>query len=67
MDDKKPDTRSPVERVKDARLVQRALARAFRAAVLQHKQAGNPICVGRDGKVVWIPPEEIEIPNEPID
>lgn len=31
----------------------------IKAALLQHKQAGNPICEWRDNKVVWIPPEEI--------
>jgi hypothetical protein len=26
---------------------------------LQHARAGNPVATMRDGKVVWIPPEEI--------
>jgi hypothetical protein len=30
-------------------------------ALLKHKQAGNPICESRNGKVVWIPPEKIVI------
>jgi hypothetical protein len=45
-------------------MVERAVARAVRAALLRHKQAGNPVCEWRDGKVVWIAPEDIEIPNE---
>ena len=28
---------------------------------------GNPIAVWRDGKVCWLKPEEIEIPEEPSD
>lgn len=28
-------------------------------ALLEHKRAGNPICTLEDGKVKWIPPEEI--------
>ncbi len=36
-----------------------ALARGIREALLQHKMAGNPIVVWRDGQIVWIPPEEI--------
>ena len=40
----------------------RAMRKAVREAVLRHKLLGQPIAVGRDGKVVWIPPEEIEIP-----
>ncbi len=40
------------------------LRRAVRAAVLVHKRAGNPIAAWKDGKVVIIPPEEIQIPEE---
>lgn len=36
-----------------------ALAQGVRVALLQHKQAGNPIVVWRDGKAVWIKPEDI--------
>ena len=46
----------------DVGLIGRALARGAREALLRHKQAGNPICVERNGEIVWIPPEEIEIP-----
>ena len=42
----------------------RALARAVRQAVLQHKRAGNPVAIWRDGKVVWVNPDEIELPHE---
>lgn len=48
----------------DNALIDKALGKAVREALLRHKQAGNPICVWRDGKVVWIPPEEIVIPEE---
>lgn len=30
-------------------------------ALLQHKRMGNPICEWRDGHVVWIPPEKIQV------
>ena len=39
----------------------RALARAVRQALLEHKRAGNPVATWRDGKVVWIEPEELEV------
>jgi hypothetical protein len=42
----------------------RALARAVRQAVLQHKRAGNPVAIWRDGTVVWVDPDEIELPDE---
>jgi len=44
--------------------VTRALTRAVRQALLQHKRAGNPVATWRDGKVVWIAPEEIEVSEE---
>jgi hypothetical protein len=33
----------------------------IQAALLKHKQAGNPICEWQDNKVVWIAPEKINI------
>ena len=42
-------------------LVTRALGRATREAILRHKKMGCPICVWRNGKVVWIPPEKIRL------
>lgn len=45
----------------DGRLVDKAMQSAVRAAILDHKRAGNPICVWRNGKVVWIPPEKIKV------
>ena len=38
-----------------------AVRKAVRAAVREHKLLGNSIAIWRDGKVVVIPPEEIEI------
>jgi hypothetical protein len=40
--------------------VRRGAARAL----AEHKRAGRSIVIWRDGKVVKIPPEEIEIPAE---
>jgi hypothetical protein len=44
--------------------IDRAMARAHRQALLEHKLLGFPIVAWRDGKVVEIPPEEIVIPPE---
>jgi hypothetical protein len=52
------------ERAQDLDLVARALRRAVREALRQHKQAGNPIAAWRDGRVVWIEPEDIVLPPE---
>ena len=44
----------------DDEVIDRALTEAVKDALRQHKRAGNPVCEWRDGKVVWIPPEEIQ-------
>lgn len=41
--------------------ITQALAKGVREALLKHKQAGNPIVVWRDGKMVWLDPEEIPV------
>jgi len=48
----------------DGDAVDRALARAVREALRRHKLLGQSVVVWRDGRVVEIPPEEIEIPPE---
>ena len=42
------------ERLRDTRLIEQALVRAVREALLRHKQAGNPIAAWRDGRVVGL-------------
>lgn len=44
--------------------IDRALRRAVRDALRDHKAAGNPVAVWQGGRVVWIPPEELQIPPE---
>lgn len=51
--------RPPTERVENVPLILEALRQAVREALLRHKQAGNPVAVWRDGRVVWIQPEDI--------
>jgi len=45
----------------DPSKVTQILQSGIQDALLKHKQAGNQICVWRDDKVTWIPPEEIVI------
>lgn len=40
--------------------INRAYERAVRDALLMHKRAGNPVPIERDGKLVWLQPDEIE-------
>jgi hypothetical protein len=49
----------------DSNRIERAVQRAVQDALRLHKRAGNPIAIWRDGKVVWLAPEEIPVPLEP--
>ena len=42
--------------------IDQALARAARDALLLHKRIGNAVAVWRDGRVVHIPADQIQIP-----
>jgi hypothetical protein len=46
----------------DHQAVLRAINKAGREAMLEHKRLGNPIADWRDGKVVIVQSEDIEIP-----
>jgi len=41
-------------------LVDRAVRDAVREAIRQHRQAGLPMAVWEDGKVVWVDAAELE-------
>ena len=49
------------ERMLDDALIDGALAEAVRDALIQHKRAGNPIAVWENGRVIWIPADEIKV------
>lgn len=53
------------ERLVDVPLIEAALARAVREALLRHRQAGNPIAEWRDGRVVWLAPDDIPVSPGP--
>lgn len=36
-----------------------ALRQGVREALLRHKERGNPVVIERDGKIVWVRPEEL--------
>ncbi len=38
-----------------------ALKEAAREALVLHKKLGHPIVEWRDGRVVWTPPDQIEV------
>ena len=41
--------------------INRAYERAVREALRKHKLAGNPVPISRNGKVVLLQPDEIEV------
>jgi len=45
----------------DQNRVVNAIEMGINTALLKHKQAGNPICEWKNGKVVWVAPEKIQI------
>ncbi len=49
----------------DEARIQAAMDEAVRAAILDHKRAGNPIAIWRDGQVVWLAPDEIDVDDAP--
>lgn len=53
------DSRPPFERVHDFARIQESLVLAVQEALVRHKRAGNPVAVWRNGRVEWIPPEDI--------
>jgi hypothetical protein len=59
MTDPSDSNLTPAERVHDADRMLRAMQRAVREALQDHKRAGNPVAVWDNGLVVWIQPEDI--------
>ncbi len=53
------DPRAPAERVSDLPRILHEMSQAIREALAQHRRAGNPVAVWRNGRVEWIPPDEI--------
>lgn len=53
--------RSMVERIRDRDGVRKAIRKGVQGALRVHKRLGHPVVTERDGKVVWVPPEEIQL------
>lgn len=45
----------------DSKRVRDIIQSGINVALLQHKRADNPVCEWKDGKVVWVQPEDIVI------
>jgi hypothetical protein len=44
--------------------VEAAVQQAVEEALRAHKRAGNPVAGWEDGRVVWVPAEQIDFENE---
>ncbi len=62
----RPDL-TPAERVDDIPRTLSALRRAIQEALWQHKLAGNPVAIWKDGRVHWVQPEDIPAPEDSAD
>ena len=51
------------EAIDDDAAIQRALDRAFRKAVLEHRRAGAPMVFWEDGKIVHVPADQVPLPE----
>jgi len=45
----------------ESKAIEAAIRSAVRDTLIEHKQLGLPVVIGRDGRAVWIPADEIEI------
>jgi hypothetical protein len=61
---KAPNNPEPVDFYSDKEAMGKAMGKAVYDALRTHKLLGHPIVIWRDGKVVCVPPEEIELPEE---
>lgn len=52
-----------VARFSDSQEVLRLATGAVRAALLDHKRTGDPIAIWRDGQVVILSADQIELPD----
>ena len=53
------------DRSEQAKAVEASVKRGVRRALIEHKQRGAPIVDWRDNQVVWVPANEVVIPDEP--
>ena len=60
-DDGKNEPNGRIHRIflEEGHLIDEALEQGVREAMLRHKEAGLPVVIYRDGKTVWIKPEDL--------
>lgn len=58
---RKIESNTPNLLVKYRTVVNVAIQKGVREALMKHKQAGNPVATWKDGKVVILEPEDIKL------
>ncbi|TAH38046.1 MAG: hypothetical protein EYC70_05325 [Planctomycetota bacterium] len=52
-----------VERIlRDGTRIDQAVIAAFRRVILEHRRMGRPLVIWRDGRVVEVPADSVELP-----
>ena len=59
--------REYAEFLAEVEAVEAAVQQAVKEALLMHKRAGNPVVGWKDGRVVWVPAEQIDVEDESTD
>lgn len=62
--DKRLDKNEPDLFEKYGEKINHAYERAVREALRKHKLAGNPVAISRNGNVILLQPDEIDIEDE---
>ena len=53
--------------IREGTAIDRAMVAAQRRVILRHRQLGIPLVLWRDGQVVEVDPETVELPELPDD
>ena len=56
--------REYAEFLAEVEAVEAAVQQAVKDALRLHKQAGNPVAEWKDGRVVWVPADQIDLEDE---
>ena len=59
----KTEVQKDVQRifVEERELIEKALRQGVRDAAIRHKRDGLPMVIYRDGKTVWVKPEDLSL------
>jgi hypothetical protein len=57
----------PETMVRDGAAIDRAIIAARRRVIRRHRQLGIPLVIWRDGKVIEVAPESVDLPEGDVD